>query len=142
MDVGLEKPPGPDLLVVVARRFSLGHLWLFLAFWAVFATLTFLIVRDGLDEADRHPGVVAATTVGSVLGPLSGAISRDFQSCCLEFSLSLLPYALGALGLAALVQAVVTARGPGLRALRFVVWGLGLLAWFGSGIVSFGHALG
>ncbi|MEW4570276.1 hypothetical protein AB1L88_20610 [Tautonia sp. JC769] len=126
----------------IAKAFSRWHLGIFLGAWLGFAALTLQIVRTHLDNAERHPGVVAATTVGSVLGPMSGAISRGFsQGCCLEVSLSLLPYCLSALVAAAVVQVVVPARGVGLLALRLVAWMVGVIVWFGGGIVSLGHAL-
>jgi hypothetical protein len=142
MDVGAQKSWDGGGIAGIANAFSRWHLGTFLGIWLVFAALTFQIVRRGLDNADRHPGVVAATTAGSLLGPMSGAISRGFhQSCCLAFSLSLLPYCLSALAVATLVQVVLPARGAGLHALRLLFWVVGLIAWFGGGIVSLGHAL-
>jgi len=122
-------------------RFSRWHLWSALTIWFVFAALTLWIVSLGLDDARQHPNVVAATTVGTLLGPMTGAISRGFQSCCLAFSLSLLPWALAGLALGVAVQ-VFTPHAPRwLAPLRVIFWIAGLVVWFGSGIVSFGHAL-
>jgi hypothetical protein len=72
---------------------------------------------------------------------MTGAISRDFQGCCLDASLSLLPWCLGALGVGVGMQLVVPPRGWPSRALRLLAWAAGWFVWFAGGIVSFAHAL-
>ena len=126
----------------LAARFRRWHAWTMVALWAVFSALTLLIVLKGLDRATEHPRTVVATTAATALGPMTGAVSRDFQGCCLAFSLSLLPYCLGALLAGLAVQLIVPATGGLSRTLRVVAWIAGWLVWFGGGIVSFGHALG
>jgi hypothetical protein len=125
----------------LAGRFSRWHIWTAGVLWLGFTVLTLLIVLKALDKATQRPMIVAATTAGTVLGPMTGAISRDFQGCCLEFSLSLLPYCLGALAVALAVQLIVPPRGWPSRTLRLLAWAAGWFVWFAGGIVSFGHAL-
>jgi hypothetical protein len=114
---------------------------LFLGIWLGFTGLTLAIVSRGLDRADRRPGLVAATTAATLLGPLVGAVSREFQGCCLAASLALLPYGLGALGLAALLQFVPPGTAGWVVALRLFAWAAGWTVWFGLGVASFAHAL-
>jgi len=82
-----------------------------------------------------------AATIGSFSGPFTGAIARHFQKCCLEFSVTLLPYSLLSLMVAVVFQFVPLPFRRGQAAFRQVMWGFGLLGWFGSGILSFAHAL-
>lgn len=118
------------------------RLRVFLAIWAAFSGLTFFIVMQGLDAASRRPGLVAKTVASTILGPMTGAVSRDLQSCCLAFSVSLLPLAMGALGVGVLFQAILPDSPGWMGGLRLVLWALGWIGWFGAGIVSFAHALG
>ena len=122
-------------------RFSRWHLWVALALWLAFSGLTLFIVLKALDRAAEKPGTVAATTAATVLGPMTGAVSRDFQGCCAKFSLSLLPYCLGALLTGIAVQLFVVPRGWVTKTVRVLSWCAGWFVYFGGGIVSFGHAL-
>ena len=88
-----------------------------------------------------HNRRVFLTTLGTILGPMTGAISRNCQSCCLAFSLSLLPYC-GAFMVAGTLPLFIKLPFKwGASALRMTQWIVGLLGWFFGGIVSFGHAL-
>lgn len=109
--------------------------------WVGFACLTLWIVLNGLDDAEQRPGVVAATTFGTILGPMTGAISRGGQDCCVAFSLSLLPSCLSALVAGVVAQRVTPLGALWAAVVRVAAWIVGWLAWFGGGIVSFGHAL-
>src|SRR5687767_4602769 len=122
-------------------RFSRWHLWTALTLWLFFSGLTLWIVAENLDNASGRTYRIALTTAGTVLGPMTGAISRDFQGCCLDFSLALMPVCGGALFVALVVQLVVPPRGAWTRVCRVLAWTAGLFVWFGGGIVSFGHAL-
>ncbi len=123
------------------NRVSWWHAGVFVVLWLLFTSWTLLIVSYGLDDASSHLGVVAATTAGTILGPMTGAISRGFQGCCLAFSLGLLPYGLAALAVATLAQLAAPGRAAWWRVFRLILWGIGWFVWFGLGIVSFGHAL-
>ena len=62
----------------------------FLAIWLGFTALTFWIAEHGIEQ-DDHRRLVILTALGTILGPMTGAIARNCQSCCLANSLSLLP---------------------------------------------------
>ena len=126
----------------IRERFHRWHLWTALALWIVFTVWTYLIVSTGLDDASDRPGVVMATTVGTILGPMTGAISRGFQRCCLENSLSLLPYCLVGLIFGVVATMISKSQHPLVMSIQMLLWLAGLFIWFGGGIVSFGHALG
>ena len=114
---------------------------MFLSLWAVFTLLTFLITHGGLDEGPEHDLRVLQTTLGTLTGPLTGAIARGFQRCCLKFSLSLMVFCAPILSAGILAQFMGPLGGKKTRIVRMSLWILGWLAWFLGGIVSFGHAL-
>lgn len=119
----------------LAGRFSLWHVWIALALLLAFVGLTFSAAR-------AYPTRLAATImVGIALGPMAGAFVRDYQGCCLEFSLSLLPYCAGALVGALAVQLLVPPKTGLLRAFRLLTWAAGLFIWFAGALVSYMHAL-
>jgi hypothetical protein len=124
------------------NNFTRWHIGIAFALWLAFAALTLVIVLNGLDQAAQRPLTVAATVVGSALGPMSGAISRGMQPCCLAFSWSLMPLCLSALAVATAAQLVWLPEFSWMKAVRLAVWAAGLMLWFGGGIVSFAHALG
>jgi hypothetical protein len=125
----------------LANRLYRWHAWTAIGLWATFSVLTLIIVMNGLDRATERPRTVLATTAATALGPMTGAVSRDFQGCCVDFSVSLLPYCLVGLLTGMALQLIVPARGPASGAVRAVAWVTGWVIWFGGGIVSFGHAL-
>ena len=131
-------------IVSTARRFgrhlTRRHAWVFIGLLCAFAGLTCLAVSMGID-ADSKWRLIAWTTAGTLLGPFTGAISREWQSCCAENSWSLLPYAGAALGAGLFVQFLPLPSGRVWDWLRLCAWTFGWLAWFGSGILSLGHAL-
>ena len=118
-----------------------SHLITFVVMLAVFTILTFLITNAGLDPGPDHDARVLATTLGTVTGPLTGAISRGFQPCCLEFSLAVMLYCGPVLLIGILIQFIGLPKWRWLNALRMSLWIIGWLVWFLGGIVSFGHAL-
>jgi len=124
-------------------RFWLGrwHLFAFPFPWAVSATMTFMAVSNNLDHAAERRGRVAVTTLGSLLVPMTGGISRDMQGCCLRFSLSLLPWCLASILIAILVQWKWRPVHLVGHLIRFLIWCVGWLGWFAGGIASLGHAL-
>jgi hypothetical protein len=122
------------------RHFSRAHLWIFLVLYCLFAAFTgYILSRQS--QSDRRDNWNAAATLGAVAGPLTGAVARNLQSCCLKFSLALLPYCGGIVigGLA--FQLVPLPFQRAARSVRLTIWTLALLGWFGGGVLSLGHAL-
>ena len=117
------------------------HAIVFAGLLGIFSISTFLITNAGLDNGPEHNVRVFQTTVGTISGPLTGAISRGFQGCCLRFSLALMAYCAPVLLVGVLVQMVRLPERKWLRVLRMSLWILGWLVWFMGGIISFGHAL-
>jgi hypothetical protein len=121
--------------------FGISHAEVFCVLWFGFTALTYAAVSTGHSNARQERGLVIMTTLGTIAGPMTGAISRRFQSCCLQASLTLLPFAAAGLVLGGLFQAIPFPQHIGWQFLRLSVWGAGWFIWFGSGIVSFAHAL-
>ncbi|MBZ0257615.1 hypothetical protein K8I31_16230 [bacterium] len=128
-------------MIQFQNNFTRAHVYVFTVIWILFGLLTFYVVNRGLDEGDQHHATVLITTFFTFTGPMNGAISRSFQGCCLEASLSLLPYC----GIFPIVGiAVQVVRWPFQRfasVLRLIIWGVGWFGWFAGGILSLGHAL-
>ena len=122
------------------RHFSRAHLYLFLGFYLAFAAVTFFVLNAG-SVSDRRENAIAAATIGVVSGPFTGAIARHFQSCCLRFSVAILPYSAAILGAGVLFQVVPLPFQRLARATQLTLWCLGWLGWFGGALVSFAHAL-
>lgn len=122
-------------------RFAWWHAGVAFVLWACAAVLMLWAVAMGLDDAAEQPRTVAATVAGVALGPMTGAISRGFQDCCLAFSLSLLPYCLAALAVAVGVQLALPPSPAWLGPVRLLAWIVGLVVWFGGGLLSLLHAL-
>ena len=124
---------------IIENHFTRYHLLVLLAIWLGFTVLTYLIAERGIEQYD-HNRLVALTTCGTILGPMTGAISRNCQSCCLKFSLGLLPCC-AAFFIIGAMPSFLRLRFRGASVLQMVTWVVGLLGWFLGGIVSFGHAL-
>jgi hypothetical protein len=92
-------------------------------------------------EQDNHSRLVALTTCGTILGPMTGAISRNCQTCCLNISLGLLPYCAAFLVLGTMPLFLKLPFQRGASVLRMVIWIVGLLGWFLGGIMSLAVAL-
>lgn len=122
------------------QHFRRAHLHVFQGFYVAFAVMTFFVLNAG-SVSDRRENAIAAATTGVVSGPFTGAIARHFQSCCLEFSLSILPWCALVLGVGVLFQIVPLPFHRCARSTRLILWCLGLLGWFGGALVSFLHAL-
>ena len=125
----------------LSTRLFRWHVWTAGILCLAFGAFTLIILLTGLDRTPGRWRVIISTTAATALGPMTGAVSRDFQGCCLEFSLFLLPWCLGGLITGVAVQFIVPARGPIHGTARVVAWVTGWVVWFGGGIVSFGHAL-
>jgi hypothetical protein len=125
----------------MSRHFTRRHVVILAVLWLVFTAWTFLIVSSGLDHAREQLWTVVTVTAASVLGPMTGAISRGFQGCCLQASLSLLPYCFSGLAVGTLTQVVWHPQAMWLRVVRLAIWASGIFVWFAGGIISFFHAL-
>jgi hypothetical protein len=120
------------------NQFTRTHGYIALAFLLVFGGFTlFLVCQPKNNEGLAN---IVITTLAVVTGPMVGAVARDFQSCCLEFSLSLLPWSGSFLAMGVLFQIVALPFQRFAKAVRLTVWCIGLLGWFGGGVVSFAHA--
>jgi hypothetical protein len=128
----------PATRIATARWFTWWHLATWLALWVGFTFLTLYATALGLDDK-RY---VLPATLATVFGPMTGGISRGGQGCCLQFSLSLLPYAVACAGLGTAVQFIPAPKHVAAQVARLALWSLGWFVWFASGIVSLGHALG
>ena len=117
------------------------HAIVFACLLAVFMLLTFLITNSGVDDGPGHGARVIQTTLGTITGPLTGAISRGFQACCLSASLSIMMYCAPILAAGIAAQFCPLPDRTWARVLQMSLWTTGWLAWFGGGILSFGHAL-
>jgi hypothetical protein len=124
------------------NNFTRTHRTIFLVMWAVFAALTFTVTAMNVPHGPDGYGQVIWATIGTLAGPMPGALSRGCQSCCLKFSIGLFPYAGAALLVAVVPQFLPWPSGPLGNSVRLAFWTLGLLGRFGTGVLSFGHALG
>ncbi len=73
------------------RVFDRAHLVSFLTLYTLFALLTFLALRPAEKQNATLPKALLVAA-GAVSGPFTGAMARDFQSCCWRNSLQLAPY--------------------------------------------------
>jgi hypothetical protein len=120
------------------NHFTRTHGYVALGFLLVFSGFTlFLVCHPKNNEGLAN---IVVTTLATVSGPMVGAVARDCQSCCLKFSLTLLPWSGAFLAVGTLFQIVPLPFGRFARAVRLTLWCLGLLGWFGGGVISFGHA--
>jgi hypothetical protein len=122
------------------NNFTKAHLFVFVGIWLGFTALTYWIAECGIEQ-DSHRRLVFLTTLGTILGPMTGAISRNCQSCCLAFSLSLLPYCGVSLAVGTLPLFIKLPFQWAASAVKMVMWIVGLLGWFLGGIMSYVHAL-
>lgn len=123
-----------------ANQIRKVHFYLLLAFVAAFSALTFwaLLLQSPSDWRDNHN--LAATSL-TVLGPFTGAIARPSQASCWRFAWGLFPYCAGILSLAVIFQFIRLPLRRGAKATQIVMWVLGLLGWFGGGVISLLFAL-
>ena len=81
----------------IKNNLTKPYLVIFIVMLSVFTFLTFLITNAGLDDGPKHYLFVFLTSLFSITGPLTGAISRGAvftgsQNCCLKNSLMLMMY--------------------------------------------------
>lgn len=124
----------------VKGRFGKSYLLALTGIWASFTVLTYLATQAGIDRGSDHDRLVALTTCCSFLGPMTGAMSRNWQGCCLANSLGLLPYCGALLGVGMVPQFLPSSL-RGVRAIRMSLWIMGWFGWFAGGPISLLHAL-
>lgn len=117
------------------------HLWIWLALLAFFTLCVGWWAGSNLARHGKSAAWIALTTLSTLAGPMTGAVAREGQRCCVAFSLSLVPWLGSALVLGIAFQWLPLPDQRWARALRLGVWSLAWTAWFGGGIVSFLHAL-
>jgi hypothetical protein len=144
------------LIRIVNRRFAGDlqalHRWLastnltkthaivFASLLALFTMVTFQ-ATGGLNNG-RQSGVhTLEATAGAITGPLTGAISRGFQSCCLRASLTVMAYCAPVLLIGLVMQFIRLPEGKLAHVMRMAFWILGWLVWFLGGLLSLAHAL-
>jgi hypothetical protein len=126
----------------MSRPFHKGH-WVALAcLWIGFSIATCLVTNDGLDLGPDHDKRIIQATLGTITGPLTGAIARDFQECCLRFSLVLMAFSGPVLLVGILIQVLKLPDQRWVNWMRMGLWVFGWVAWFLSGSISLTHALG
>ena len=123
---------------ILEKHFTRTHGYIALGFLLVFSGFTlFLVCHPKNNEGLTN---IVVTTLATASGPMVGAVARGCQRCCLKFSLSLLPWSGAFLAVGALFQIVPLPFRRFARVMRLTMWCLGLLGWFGGGVVSFLHA--
>jgi hypothetical protein len=105
-----------------------------------FSALTYLAVSSG-SPGDVRDRPIILTTLATITGPFTGAIARNGQGCCLEFSTFLAAIFGPVLAVGLLAQVTPLPFRRGQQAVRLVLWTLAWLVWLFGGLVSFGHAL-
>ncbi len=129
------------MLQQMLKNYTRSHwiVWIFL--FVLFTLLTYLAADGGIDDGPKHDRRVLVTTACTLSGPLTGAIARDMQSCCLEVSMSIL-FVTGPL---LLIGVLATNFGPRerkwVRVMHLTLWILGWTLWYFGGLFSFAHAL-
>lgn len=117
------------------------HAIVFAGLLALFMFVTFQ-ATGGLNNYPAVSGVHSLeATMGAVTGPLTGAISRGFQSCCLRASLILMACCGPVLLIGCLMQFIRLPQGKLAPVVRMVSWILGWLVWFAGGVLSLAHAM-
>lgn len=104
---------------LLANHFTRTHGYVALGFLLVFSGFTlFLVCHSKNNEGLLN---IVVTTLATVTGPMVGAVARDCQSCCLKFSLSLLPWSGAFLAMGILFQIVPLPFQQFARAVRLTM---------------------
>lgn len=101
--------------------------------------MTYVQVSAG-SSSDVRERPVVLTTLATITGPFIGAIVRNAQSCCLDFSLRLAAICGPVLAIGLIAQILPSSHRRGQRTLRLALWTLGWFAWLLSGQASLLHA--
>jgi hypothetical protein len=128
----------------VRQALTRAHGVSFATLLAVFTGLTLLITYFGVDGGPRRAKSIALTTLSTITGPLTGAISRGAvgsKGCCFETS-RLFMARCGPVLLAGIaVQWVAWPPRPWAQRTRLLLWIAGWFTWFAGGSLSLGHSL-
>ena len=124
------------------KRLGRSPMIVFACLLAVFTICSYAITHSALDQGPGHGAYVFQTTIGTITGPFTGAISRGFQDCCLNYSFSIVAYCAPILLLGVAAQFFRMPDRKWARATKMTLWATGWLVWFSGGILSFAHALG
>jgi hypothetical protein len=125
---------------IYENNFSKKHLYIFLAIWILFSIATFVILCAGLDGQNNYIYIIL-TTAGTITGPMTGAIARQWQECCTAFSLKIMMFCAPVLLFGTIFQLIKLPFTKFATTSRLFIWIVSLLIWFLGGILSFGHAL-
>jgi hypothetical protein len=125
------------------NRFRQVHLFIFGGFAVAFSALTFWAVihmsPGDWKDSRNHP---YAATLLTICGPFTGAILRPYDPYSWEVARRLCPYCAAFILGGAFFQFVPLPFQRYEQGLRISIWVLGLLAWFGGGVVSLICAMG
>lgn len=120
--------------------FRRTHFYILAAAIVVFSAST-LVILMLQSTSDWHHNRNLAATVLTLSGPFTGAIARPDSSSTLGFCWTLFPYSVGLLLAGLVLQFIRLPSKWGTHTAQLVFWILGLLGWFGSGVVSLLYAL-
>ena len=113
---------------------------MFLAILILFTIANFAILCAALDGQNKYI-YVFLTTAATITGPMTGAIARQWQSCCTEFSLKIMMFSAPVLLFGIFFQLINIPLKKYAEEIRLLIWIVCLMIWFLGGILSFGHAL-
>lgn len=125
---------------IYENNFSNKHFFILLAIWTFFTIANFAILCAALDGQNKYIYTLL-TTAATITGPLTGAIARQWQSCCTEFSLKIMMFCAPVLLFGTIFQLIKLPFEKFAGAIRLFLWIVCILIWFLGGILSFGHAL-
>jgi hypothetical protein len=125
---------------IFENNFSKRHLYIFLTILILFSIANFAILCARLDGQNKYIYTLL-TTAATIHGPLTGAIARQWQSCCAEFSLKIMMFCAPVLLFGIIFQLIKLPFKKSASAIRLFIWIVSLLIWFLGGIISYGHAL-
>jgi len=106
-----------------------SFLWIYIIFTGIIA----FVAYAGLDKGPRHTTLVIKTTLCSIAGPMTGAVARDYQSCCLKASQDMMKMALPILFLGLTACFFIP---PSKRWLERTTWVFSWIVWFFFGAFS------
>ena len=125
---------------IFVNHFRRIHFDILMGVIVVFSALTWgILMLQSTSDWQHNRNLTAMAMTFS--GPFTGAMARPASSSTLGFSWTLFPYSGGVLLAGLILQFIRWPPKWGTRTARLVFWILGLLGWFGSGVVSLLYAL-